>query len=173
MIDDVQALLKRWGRWVREEQDQPKGIGYPSQAIGAEAMMPPPSRKEHEQREADRLARVARRGGTYRTNPEGKPERVEPMVPMTQPSETRSSRPRSPDYEPAPAEMMECHHAVSSLPYMERRVVMERFVRQLSLRECSEAVSTDQGPVTVAQVRESLLRAEGHVRAHVARQAVA
>ena len=131
MIDDVQALLKRWGRWVREEQDQPRGIGYPSQAIGAEAMMPPPSRTQAEQREADRLANIAKTSGTYRTSPEGKREKVRPMIEQTQPKDSRARRPRSPDYEPAPLEMRLCDNAVNSLPEHMQEAVSAKYVAKM------------------------------------------
>ena len=158
MIDDVQALLKRWGRWVREEQDQPRGIGYPSQAIGAEAMMPPPSRTQAEQSEADRLANIAKTSGTYRTSPEGKREKVRPMIEQTQPKDSRSRKPRSPEYEPAPLEMRLCDNAVNSLPEQCHQLIMARYVVKISIRE----IAKEQG-VTYAQAREHLAFCEGRV----------
>ena len=156
MIDDVQALLKRWGRWVREEQDQPRGIGYPSQAIGAEAMMPPPSRTQAEQEEADRLANIARRAGTHRKAPDGSRERVRPMIEQTQPKDSRARRPRSPDYEPAPLEIRECHNAVMSLPAKYRDALVSRYALGWSIREIGDGEG-----ISYLEAREFLARAEG------------
>ena len=159
MTDDIRTLLRDWGQWMREDQAMPRGIGYPEQAIGADQMAPPPARSQGERQEADRIAHIAKRTGTYRTNPEGRRERVRPMIPQTQPSESRSRRPRSPEYEPESLEVRLCHNAIQTLPVPERNAVFLRYVENRGLRDAA-----DHQGISQAEYRERLTRAEGHVR---------
>ena len=157
MRDDVRDLLRDWGQWMREDQAMPRGIGYPEQAIGADQMAPPPARSQGEREEADRIARLATRSPRRtRTREDGTREVVRHMIPQGQPSETRASKARSPEYEPAPLDIRACHRAVLSLPEKYRDALIARYALGWSIREIG-----DSEGISYLAAREFLARAEG------------
>ena len=166
MVDEIRNLLRDWGEWMRSDGVMPTGIGYPEQAVGAEMMQSPQHRSREAEREAERIYHLARQGGTYRAAPDGSREKVRPMIPQTQPKDSRGRKRRSPNYEPEPPEIRACHDAILTLPLPERNAVTAKYVHKMPRREAAEECEASE-----TEYREMLLRAEGHIRAKMNRAA--
>ena len=143
-LDAARVRLREWGYWMRQAPDLPGELGWPSQAVGAEAMQRPIDRRKDEQAYADAMARAARRGkvrlaarrtvgadGVARTVIVS--ERVLHMVPMAQPADTRGWKPAS-GWEPWPESAREIHQLVAMLSRDEQQVVHCCYWLQLGRR---------------------------------------
>lgn len=161
-LEQLRGMLKEWSGYVLSEHEAPTGLGFPSQSPGAENIGTPPKRFDFEDARHERLHEVAKRSGHYRTNHEGKREKIVDMVAQSNPKQSRSASPKSPRYEPWPPEIVVLDQAIQQLPSQERHAVECRYLWRMGRPTAARQVGVNQ-----AQYLEVVARAEGALRAMV------
>lgn len=165
---ELRDLLREWGQCLNTEALSPTGLGYPSGSLGMDTGQPT-RRTDAEQKEVDRLARIARKSTKRKLTTHGRVHKIREMIPRAQPHDTRARFPYSPRYEPWPADIQRVHDAVL---YVLSEAESEAIIRRYAIGDGRRQAAQDMG-ITEREYRTVLERAEDRIREIMGRDSVA